>query len=68
MDELLLIVGPDLLPRRTERAIHYTTGGGTAGPDGTTNSWQKEETSVERVEYHIQPVAALSEDDVRLPP
>lgn len=66
VDELLLIVGPDLLPRRTERAIHYTTGGGTAGPEGPTSTWQKEETSVERVEYLIQPIAALSEDDVHL--
>ena len=65
-EELLIVVGPDLLPRHTERAIHYTTGGGTAGPDGTTSSWQSEQTSVERVEYLIEPIDGLDEQDVRL--
>lgn len=65
-EQLLIAVGADLLPRRTERAIHYTTGGGTAGPDGTTNSWQSEHTSVEKVDYLIEPIDGLEEQDVRL--
>jgi len=65
-EELLIVVGPDLLPRRTERAIQYTAGGGTAGPDGTTSSWQSEQTSVEKVEYFIEPIDGLDEQDVRL--
>ncbi len=66
LENLLLVVGPDLLPVRTERTIKYTSGGGTAGPDGTTNSRQSEETSTERVEYQIAPIDGLEEQDVRL--
>ena len=66
LGDLLIVVGPDLLPRRTERTIHYSTGGGTAEPDGTTSTWQSEQTSIERVEYRIEPIDGLEEQDVRL--
>jgi hypothetical protein len=66
LGELLIVVGPDLLPRRTERTLHYTVGGGTAATDGTASTWQNEQTSVERVEYHIEPIDGLDEQDVRL--
>ncbi len=65
-EELLIVVGPDLLPRRTERTVQYTTGGGTAAPDGTASTWQREQTSVQRVEYRIEPIDGLDEQDVRL--
>ncbi|MCJ7796659.1 MAG: hypothetical protein MUQ56_07830 [Thermoleophilia bacterium] len=66
LGDLLIVVGPDLLPRRTERTIHYSTAGGTAGPDGTTSTWQSEQTSPQRVEYRIEPIDGLEEQDVRL--
>jgi hypothetical protein len=66
LGDLLIVVGPDLLPRRTERTIHYSTGGGTAEPDGTTSTWQSEQTSIERIEYRIEPIDGLQEQDVRL--
>lgn len=79
-EELLVVVGPDLLPRRTERTIHYTEGGGTPPNDGKIHStvggettapdgtglWQREVTTVERIEYRIEPIAGLDEQDVRL--
>jgi len=66
LGNLLIVVGPDLLPLRTERTIHYSTGGGTAEPDGTTSTWQSEQTSIERIEYRIEPIDGLEEQDVRL--
>jgi hypothetical protein len=40
-------------------------GGETTAPDGT-GLWQREVTTVERVEYRIEPIAGLDEQDVRL--
>lgn len=80
LGELLIVVGPDLLPRRIERTIHYSVGGGTPPNDGKIHStvggettapdgsglWQREVTTVERVEYRIEPIDGLEEQDVRL--
>lgn len=79
-EEILIVAGPDLLPRRTERTIHYDVGGGTPPLDGKIHSsvrgettapdgtglWQREVTTVERVEYRIEPIDSLDEQDVRL--
>jgi hypothetical protein len=64
--EVLLVVGPDLLPAELAYDIEGQRGSGTVGPDGVTESTEETYITKMRATYRFERIAGLTPEDVRL--